>query len=90
MSRSPHKQRSEKAPSEDDVWLAATNEKCARAMARWLKGTINIRRTIDSLTLEEMKALAGVAWSTMIVEISKRAAVAPESDAALITEMYLG
>ena len=83
------KETHERPPSADDRWMAETDEECAKAMAQWLKQTINIRRSISSMNIREMKCLAAVAVNTWIVAIGRRAAEDPESDAALIDEFYL-
>lgn len=75
-------------PHSDDTWLDETNAKCAQAMVAWLKSTINISRAIKTMNAGEMQALAAVAWSVMIVEISRRASSQPQ--AALLSELYLG
>lgn len=59
-------------PTADDIWQDQTNEKCARAMALWLKGSINTQRPINTLKLEEMKAMAQTVISEFIVEASHR------------------
>jgi hypothetical protein len=74
----PHRKPPQKfAPTVDDVWAAETNEKCARAIATWLKGTVNTARPINTLKLEELKAMAENVVSIYLVEVSQRVAVAP-------------
>lgn len=59
--------------SPDDEWRAECDRVCARAMAQWLKGTVNPKRSMLSITMAEMTALARVAVDTWIVESSYRA-----------------
>lgn len=59
-------------PTTDDVWQDQTNEKCARSMAAWLKATVNTQRPINTLKLDELKALAQNIVSTFVVEASHR------------------
>lgn len=59
-------------PTPADVWQAATNEKCARAIAAWLKATVNTARPINTLKLDELKAMADNVVAAFIVEASLR------------------
>ena len=71
-------------PNVDDLWAERVREECAKAMARWMRETINVKRPIESLKLEEMKNLAEACNSAWIVAQSKRIAEQPESDEALV------
>lgn len=61
-------------PSEDDVWLAELHTACARAAARWLKAAVNIDRPIKSLTLVELKGLAGAVEGEWLKKVAARLA----------------
>lgn len=63
-------------PSPSDVWQAETNEKCARAIAGWLKHTVNVARPINTLKLPELIALTEHCLSVYQVEVSKRTTTA--------------
>lgn len=66
-----------KAPeklSPDDAWFAGCDKEVAKAMAHWMKETINVRRPINSLTSVEMTTLARVAVDTWITLQSRRPA----------------
>lgn len=56
----------------DDEWCERTREMCARAMATWLKETVNTQRPIRSLTLAEMKNAVDNVIATYLIEESKR------------------
>ena len=72
-------QRPAGEPDPAEAWADATNTKAAMAMVRWLRGSVHLSRTISSLKLEEVKALAAVANHTWIVEASHRVKVEPDS-----------
>lgn len=85
MTKRPHTNYDKKTPKPvsrevdpAEVWAAATNEKAARAMAAWLKGSVHLSRIIGSLTLGEMQALASTANHVWIVEASRRRSVEPD------------
>lgn len=61
-----------------EVWAMATNEKAARAMAQWLKASVFLSRTIASLKLSEMQAMAATANHVWIVEASRRVKHEPD------------
>jgi|WetSurMetagenome_2_1015567.scaffolds.fasta_scaffold783509_2 hypothetical protein len=63
-----------------DEWHDETMEKCARAMAAWMKATINTSRPINSLKLDELIALANNATACWIVEASHRVGRAPTEE----------
>jgi hypothetical protein len=65
-------------PDPAEVWAEKTNELCAMAMVNWLRGSVHLSRTISSLKLPEVKALAAVACHTWIVEASHRVKVEPD------------
>lgn len=67
-------------PSPSDVWEKATLEKCARAIAHWLKGSVNTKRPINTLKLPELEAMAQNVLSTWIVEMSQRVETAPTKE----------
>lgn len=58
----------------DDEWFAECDKHVAKAMAEWLKETINAKRAINTLTMKEMTTLARVATDTWLVLQSRRAA----------------
>lgn len=62
----------------DDKWLDDVNTGAARDMVSWLKATVNVRRAIETLTLDELKPLAVVVWSYYIKALSIRKAQPPE------------
>lgn len=62
----------ERLPNEDDLFVDALRDSCARAMATWMKEGINTDRQIRSLTLAELKAMAEACTAHWIVEVSKR------------------
>ena len=49
-------------------------ERCARAMATWLKEAVNTQRPINSLKLPEMMGLAEACTAHWIAEVSKKLA----------------
>lgn len=53
------KKRPQKPPSSDDLWLDELHTGCAKAIARWLKSSIDLERPIKTLTLAELKRMAG-------------------------------
>lgn len=59
-------------PNEDDQFVDALRESCARAIATWLKRSVNTDRAIRSLTLQEMMGAAEACTAHWIVEVSKR------------------
>lgn len=61
-------------PNPDDPFADALREGCARAMATWLKESINTQRPINTLKLPEMIALAEACTAHWIVEVSKHIA----------------
>lgn len=61
-------------PNEDDAFVDALRESCARAMATWLKNSVNTQRPINTLKLPEMMELAEACTAHWIVEVSKRIA----------------
>jgi hypothetical protein len=61
-------------PNEDDAFVDALRESCARAMATWLKDAVNTQREIRSLKLPEMMGLAEACTAHWIVQVSKRLA----------------
>lgn len=56
----------------DDAWFAGCDREVAKAMAHWLKETINVKRPINSLTSVELVTLARVAVDTWITLQSRR------------------
>lgn len=73
----PDKQKPEtrpRPPNPDDQWVDMLRESCARAMATWLKNSVNTLRPINTLTLPEMMGLAEACTSHWIVETSKKIA----------------
>jgi hypothetical protein len=69
--------------TEADVWADQTSETVARAMAAWLKGSVNTQRPINTLKLEEMKLLARVATDAWITEASWRIESTPSEEEKL-------
>lgn len=67
-----------KEPDPAELWAERVNEKCALAIAGWLKGSVHLSRTIGSLKLPEVKAMAAAACHTWIVEASRRRFVEPD------------
>ena len=72
VNMSRQKPKPPKPPSPADAWQRATNEKCARAMALWLKETVNTQRPINTLKLEELVAMAENCVSAFIIELLRR------------------
>ena len=58
----------------DDEWCAMAYESAARAVAKWLKGSVNTQRPINSLKLPELVNLAQAAIHDWIVKGSEREA----------------
>lgn len=56
----------------DDEWYACCDGEAAKAVAQWLKGTINIKRSIESLSPKEMKTMVRVAVDTWVALQSRR------------------
>lgn len=61
-------------PTVDDRWCARSYESAARAIARWLKGSVNTQRPINSLKLPELVIIAQAAIHDWQVSESKREA----------------
>lgn len=61
-------------PSKDAAWLAHLDAECGRAIARHMKGAVNLERPIKSLTLEEFKGMAAAASAQWIVTVSNQIA----------------
>lgn len=78
----PSPKREIRPPTVDDAWATATREKCARAIAGWLKQTANTQRPINTLKLDELMCMAEAATACFIVEASRRVAdpVTPEEE----------
>lgn len=55
-----------------DEWAAGVRRECAKAIVVWLKSSLNLDRSIRSLTLPEVENIAEAATSTWIVHASKR------------------
>ena len=55
-----------------DLWSDYAMEQAAKAMVRWLKGSVDVHRQIDSLRLSEMKKLAAAGVHEWIIQASKR------------------
>lgn len=67
-------------PTADDEWCAMAYESAARAIARWLKGSINTQRPINSLKLPELVNIAQSAIHDWIVKGSEREAWVKAND----------
>lgn len=65
-------------PDPAEAWAERVNEQCAMAMIAWLKGSVHLSRTISSLKLPEVKALAAAACTTWIIAASRRRFVEPD------------
>lgn len=61
-----------RVPDPADVWEDEVAELAAKAMAVWLKGSVHLSRSLNSLTKAEMKKLALQAIHTWIVAASQR------------------
>ena len=71
MARKPELLKRE--PTVADKWCDMAYESAARAIAKWLKGSVNTQRPINSLKLPELVNLAQAAIHDWIVLESKRA-----------------
>lgn len=61
-----------RAMSAEDVWLYALRDQCARAIAEYLKESVNLQRPIASLSKAEMHGMAQAATSRWIKAVSER------------------
>ena len=68
-------------PSPDDQWLLDLRAECVRALIQHLKGSLNTKRQIDTLTRRELESLTEAVTAAWIVAVSKRIKEAPESEA---------
>lgn len=59
-------------PTLDDLWDQMARTAAAKAVASWLKGSVNIQRPIQSLSLTEMQSIAQEAISTYLLLASQR------------------
>lgn len=59
-------------PNPDNEWLDQAAQRVAAAMIDWLKNTINTKRPINTMSKEEMAALAGCAIGAYCIEQGRR------------------
>lgn len=82
------KANSKQSVSPDDKWCDMVREECAKAIVAWMRGTINVKRPINTLTLAEMKCMAEAVIARYIVLESQRATdqepYAPVDDIAFL------
>lgn len=83
--RAPVKPSFQRAWDRDDEWSDKAMESAARAMAGWLKGSVNVKRSINTLSLSEMKGMAAAAVHEWIVQASHRVHDDPAAPAELKT-----
>lgn len=62
----------DQAMSREDVWLDYLRNECAKAIADYLKQSVNLQRPIASLSRAEMHGMAEAATSRWIVGVSER------------------
>ena len=72
VRRKPKEKPDSRPPSPDDEWLDYTTTQVADAIIAWLKGTVNVKRAVCTLTKEEVKALAGCAMARHQAELDRR------------------
>lgn len=59
-------------PTPDDVFLDELRHKCAEAIVEYLKNSVDVRRTIKSLTLSDFKGMAEACTARWIVVVSRK------------------
>lgn len=62
----------DQAMSGEDVWLYSLRDQCARAIAEYLKQSVNLQRPIASLSKAEMHGMAEAATARWIKIVSER------------------
>jgi hypothetical protein len=83
--RKPKKKAEPSAPD----FLDAINATAARAIREWmLAGGVNVHAPVKSMTEEQMKAIAAIAWSVYVCERAK-SGVEAEPDPELEGQMDL-
>lgn len=75
------------APSLDDILAQERYAACAKEMAKWLKGSVLLSRSIGSINGEEMTLLAIVAITHWIMLASHRLPAASEEERAMLQDI---
>ncbi len=75
----------------DDAWADYVRAECAKAVGKWLEGSVRLERPIRSLTFSELQCIAETATSRWIVLASQRMAQLPDApESPRLSIMLLG
>lgn len=67
-------------PTADDLFADHLRRECAAALIAWLKGSVNVDRSIRSLKRADFENMAEAVTARWIVEVSKRKTQGPDSE----------
>ena len=68
----------------DDEWHAHVTNEAAKAIGKWLEGRGRLHKSIASMTMADLEAMASNAIASFVVMGSQRIRTAPEKSEQLL------